>query len=205
MTQFFKKSLRLCLLLVLGAFAGSGFAYGAGNRVLGEIQLDARNKAAKNSGVWIDGQYLGYLQELKGSRKVLLLPGRHRIVVRQDGYLDFRRSVMVQPGKTMDVPVTMRKNPRSVYPSVPSELKLNVDPDRAAVFVDGQFVGHAGEFGRGMLLSPGEHRITIDLPGYRSFAATVNLLPRQTAVLKTDLLPGDIEQADPLLMRSSSR
>ena len=131
----------------------------------------------------------------------LLLPGKHEVVVRQDGYLDFRRNVTVQPGQTLDIPVLMRKDPQSVYASVPSKLKLNVDPGRAAVFVDGHFAGHASEFGRGMLLNPGKHQVMIDLPGYRAFQATVNLLPRQTAVLKTSLLPGGIEQANPLLIR----
>jgi hypothetical protein len=205
MGRLLTKWIWLCVFVALGAFAGSGIAYGAGNRVLGEIHLNARNKAAKNSGVWIDGEYLGYLQELKGSRSVFLLPGRHEIVVRQDGYIAFHRNIVVQPGETMDIPVTMQKDPRSVYPSVPADLKLNVDPGRAAVFIDGRFVGHAGEFGRGMLISPGKHQITIDLPGYRTFAATVNLLPHQTTVLKTTLLPGDIQQANPLLMRRARR
>jgi PEGA domain len=204
MSHIHVKQRWLYLCMALCALAGSSLALGAGNRVLGEIRLEARNKAAKSSGVWIDGQYLGYLQELKGSRKILLLPGKHDIVVRQDGFLDFQRSVVVEPDQTLNIPVMLRKNPRSVYPSVPAELKLSVDPDRAAVFVDGRFVGHAGEFGRGMLLTPGKHQIRIDLPGYRPFAATVNLLPQQTAVLKTTLLSGSIEQADPLI-RSTGR
>lgn len=205
MTYFMKRNFWLCLFLLLFAFAGSGVAHAAKNQVLGKIHLEAENKAAKNSGVWVDGEYLGYLQELKGSRKVLLLPGKHKVVVRQDGYMDFRRNVIVQPGQTLDIPVEMRKDPRSVYASVPSTLKLNVKPGRAAVFVDGHFVGHAGEFGRGMLLNPGKHQIMIDLPGYRAFQAAVNLLPRQTAVLKTTLVPGDIQQANPLLIRGAHR
>jgi hypothetical protein len=60
----------------------------AGNDVLGEIELLAASKVEKTSGVWIDGQYLGYLKELKGSKKILLLPGEHE-VVRQGGYKDF--------------------------------------------------------------------------------------------------------------------
>jgi hypothetical protein len=43
----------------------------------------------ETSGVWIDGQYVGYLRELKGSKKILLLPGEHEITIRQGGYVDF--------------------------------------------------------------------------------------------------------------------
>ncbi|MDE3135768.1 MAG: PEGA domain-containing protein [Acidobacteriota bacterium] len=202
MTHFTVKSRCLGLFVVLCMLAGSEFAFGAKNQILGEIRLQATNKAAKSSGVWIDGQYLGYLQELRGSRKILLMPGKHEIAVRQAGYTEFRRSVVVEPGQTREIPVNMVKDPRGVYPSDPSELKLSVDPDRAAVFVDGRFVGHAGEFGHGMLLAPGTHQIKIGLPGYRTFAATVTLLSRQTTVLKTSLVRGDIEQADPLIRRT---
>jgi hypothetical protein len=55
----------------------SGPSY-AGNDVLGEIELLAASKVEKTSGVWIDGQYMGYLKELKGSKKILLLPGNTR-------------------------------------------------------------------------------------------------------------------------------
>ena len=71
----------------------------AGNDVLGEIQLLGATKVERTSGVWVDGQYLGYLQELKGSKKILLLPGEHEIVVRQGGYLDFAQKIGIQPGE----------------------------------------------------------------------------------------------------------
>jgi hypothetical protein len=37
----------------------------AGNDVLGEIELVGATKVERTSGVWIDGQYIGYLKELK--------------------------------------------------------------------------------------------------------------------------------------------
>ena len=51
----------------------------AENQVMGEIQFEGKSHVEKTSGVWIDGQYVGYLKELKGSKKVLLLPGEHTI------------------------------------------------------------------------------------------------------------------------------
>lgn len=51
----------------------------------------------------------------------------------------------------------MVKDPQFNMPSVFSEIKLSVTPDRAAVFVDGLFVGHVGEFSRiakSLLLAP---------------------------------------------------
>src|SRR5206468_12734462 len=53
------------------------------------------------------------------------------------------------------------KDPRTQFPKVTSQIKLQVTPERAAVFVDDAFAGTVGEFsgaGHGMLVSPGKHR-----------------------------------------------
>ncbi len=55
------------------------FAAAAQNQVLGEVQLAGKTKADKTSGVWVDGQYVGYVAELKAENKILLLPGEHEI------------------------------------------------------------------------------------------------------------------------------
>jgi len=163
----------------------------AENKVLGEVELQGENKPARDSGVWVDGQYLGYLKELKGSKKILLLPGQHEIVVRQDGYEDFRTTVTLQGGEKQLVMVKMARDARFQMPSVTAEIKISVNPDRAAVFVDGFLVGHAGEFGgiaKSLLVAPGHRKITISLPGYQTFTTEVDLAPNQKFNLKTELL-----------------
>lgn len=175
-------------------------ATNAQNQVLGELQLVGKTKVEKTSGVWIDGQYVGYLGELKDERKVLLLPGEHEISVRQSGYVDFVQKAVLEPGRKFVLDVTMQKDPRSQLPTVTSQIKLQVTPDRAAVFVDDGFVGSVREFsgvGRGMLVAPGRHRVRIALPGYQAFETEVNLLPRQKVTIKTDLMEGSITQAGP--------
>ncbi len=161
------------------------------SEVLGELQLEGTSNAEKTAGVWIDGQYLGYLQELKGSKKILLLPGEHQVTVRQGGYLDLTQKVALQPGQKQLLRVTLQKDTRVQLPTVTAEVKLSVNPDRAAVFVDGVFVGHVGEFngvGKAMLVAPGRHRIKISLPGYQPFETEVNLVANQKFQIKTDLI-----------------
>ncbi|MFZ0760038.1 MAG: PEGA domain-containing protein [Candidatus Sulfotelmatobacter sp.] len=169
----------------------------AENHVLGEVDLVATSKGAKDSGVWIDGQYVGYLHELKGSRKILLLPGEHRIAVREDGYLDFVQPVSVRAGGKQTIDVTLAKNPRAELPVVTSQIKLDVQPRRAAVFVDGLYVGHAGEFaglGRALLVAPGKVKVTISQPGYQAFETNIDLLANQKTTIKTRLLRGGAAQ-----------
>src|SRR2546427_172003 len=57
----------------------------ARNDILGEIKLVGATKVERTSGVWVDVLFLGYLKELKGSKKFLFLPGEHEIVTRQSG------------------------------------------------------------------------------------------------------------------------
>jgi len=155
------------------------------------VELQGETKVERDSGVWVDGQYLGYLKELKGSKKILLLPGSHDITVRQDGYEDFHSTVTVQPGEKQLVMVKMARDLRFQMPSVTAEIKISVNPDRAAVFLDGLLVGHAGEFGgiaKSLLVAPGHRKITISLPGYETFTTEVDLAPNQKFNLKTDLL-----------------
>ncbi len=148
----------------------------ADNKIMGEIEFIGKSKVEKTSGVWVDGQYVGYLKELKGAKKVMLLPGEHVISVRQDGYQDFTRKIVVQPGVKETIAVAMLKAPTGPMPTVTAEIKISVNPSRAAVFLDGQFIGHVGEFqgaGRGLLVAPGDHKIKIALPGYKTFESDI--------------------------------
>jgi hypothetical protein len=174
----------------------------AENTVMGEIQFEGKSHVEKTSGVWVDGQYVGYLKELKGSKKVLLLPGEHTISVRQDGYQDFTQRVMVEPGQKQVLSVVMQKAPTGPLPQVTAEVKIEVNPSRAAVFLDGLFVGHVGEFegaGRGMLVAPGAHRIKIALPGYQTFETEINPIANQKVEIKTELAKSDEPPAGPLV------
>jgi hypothetical protein len=172
----------------------------AGNDVLGEIELAGATKVEKTSGVWVDGQYMGYLKELKGSKKILLLPGEHEIVVRQGGYKDFSQKVVVQPGGKQVIRVALQKDLRVQFPTVTAEVKLSVEPGRAAVFVDGLFAGHVAEFdgmGRALLVAPGKRKITISLTGYQTFETEVSLVANQKFKVKTELTKGGGVQTTP--------
>ena len=143
------------------------------------------------------------LKELKDDKKIMLLPGEHKVAVRQAGYADFTQTILVEPGRIQILHPRMTPDPRAFYPgSDAAELKLGVKPDRAAVFVDDVYVGHAADFGgtfHSMLLTPGKHRVKVELPGYQIFETEVNLLPNQKSKVETDLVAGSIVQAGPLV------
>ncbi len=189
---------RISKLWKAGVFLGFSCALALTARaqnseILGEVRFQPQNGAAKTAGVWVDGKYVGYLSELKGSKKLLLLPGEHEISVRQAGYQSVEEKIQVEPNAVRTVRVSLAKDPRAQYPTVSAEVKLSIDPDRAAVFVDNQYAGHAREFGgagRAMLLSPGKHRIKITLPGYQSFETEIEVRAKQKYDIKTQLPKG---------------
>lgn len=207
------KKMRIPCLVVLCSLFGSLFFHPAAfaqAKVMGQIHFVPSAKTPKTSGVWIDGQYVGFLNELKGGSQVRLLPGEHQVLVRKGGYVDVSQKVTIEPGAVLEVPVKLETDPRFTYPDRKSgaEVRLDVQPGRAAVFLDDIFVGNVDEYfryGHEMLVSPGKHHFKIALPGFRTFETDVNLYPRQKMRLRTDLVEGSINDTDPALRPEAPR
>jgi PEGA domain-containing protein len=177
----------------------------AENRVLAELRFVPTTSADKGAGVWVDGQYVGYVKELKGDKKVLLLPGKHDIVVRQAWYKDYVTEALLQPGQVHTITISLAKDVRTSPVPATGELKISATPARAAVFVDDQFAGHVDEFdgpGQAILLTPGHHRVRIALPGYLPFDNVVDLRANQKLKIETALVKGSITEAGSLINKT---
>ena len=172
----------------------------AAERVQSELRFAAHTKDEKTAGVWLDGQYVGFVKELEGNNKLKLLPGKHEIVIRQAWYDEFVRQIVLEPGQTQELNVALVKSARLPTKDATGELKIAATPSRAAVFVDGQYAGHVEEFdgvGKAMLLTPGQHHLRIALPGYLPFDTMVDLRAQQKLKIQTDLVKGSITGAGP--------
>jgi hypothetical protein len=170
----------------------------AQNRVQSELRFAAHSNDEKTAGVWVDGQYVGFVKELVGEKKLQLLPGKHEIVIRQAWYNEFVQQIILEPGQVYQINVQLVKSAQLPTKDATAELKIAATPSRAAVFVDGQFAGHADEFdgvGKAMLLTPGQHRLHVALPGYLPFDTSVDLRPQQKLKIQTDLVKGSITEA----------
>jgi archaellum component FlaG (FlaF/FlaG flagellin family) len=181
----------IALILLIGVV-------GAEDRVQSELRFAAHTKDEKTAGVWVDGQYVGFVKELADDKKLMLLPGKHEIVIRQAWYNEFVKQVILEPGKIEQINVALVKSARLPTKDATGELKIAATPSRAAVFVDGQYAGHVDEFngvGKAMLLTPGQHRLRIALPGYLPFDTMVDLRPQQKLKIQTDLVKGSITEA----------
>src|SRR6202035_3558355 len=94
--------------------------------VLGELKFKGASKVEKTSGVWIDGKYVGYLGELWGHKRIMLIPGDHELAVRQAGYKDFTETLTVEPKELLLVPLKMEKETNDTLPSVAAQLKVTL-------------------------------------------------------------------------------
>ena len=70
-------------------------------------------------------------------------------------------------------------------------LKTNINPGRAGIFVDGKYVGPAGNFriGRKYALPAGQHQVKLVDPRFEEFNTTVDLKAGQTTKLAEALKP----------------
>ena len=174
----------------------------AEDRVQSELKFVAHNKAEKTAGVWVDGQYVGFVKELAGDKKIVLLPGKHDVMVRQAWYKDYTEQVILEPGRATVINIALVRDQHPVAHEATGELKISATPTRAAVFVDNQFAGHVDEFdgaGKAMLLTPGRHSVRVALPGYLPFETVVDLRPHQKLKIQTDLVKGSITEAGALV------
>lgn len=172
------------------------------DRVQSELRFKGHSKADKTAGVWVDGQYVGFVKELAGDKKIMLLPGKHDVVVRQAWYNDYTEQVILEPGQITLVNVSLVRAAHPQAQAATGELKISATPTRAAVFVDSQFAGHVDEFdgaGKAMLLTPGRHNVRVALPGYLPFDTVVDVRPHQKVKIQTDLVKGSITEAGALV------
>ena len=93
-----RRVMPLIVILLIGVVC-------AQDRVQSELRFAAHSKDEKTAGVWVDGQYVGFVKELAGDKKLKLLPGKHEIVIRQAWYNEFVKQVVLEPGQTHEVNV----------------------------------------------------------------------------------------------------
>ncbi len=95
---------------------GSYYGYG-----YGEIRLEIKPKTAK---VYVDGNYAGVVDDYDGWYQHLNVePGKHRIVVRETGYVPYAETVGPLPGNNYHIKVQMQPGE-----DVIQEQDMRLDP-----------------------------------------------------------------------------
>jgi hypothetical protein len=145
------------------------------NTATGEVRFAAASADERDAGVWVDGKYAGYVKEFKfkGKKRLLLPVGEHEITIQQGGYEDLTKTVTVVAGQFQDVDVSLVPNAKATFPGADrAELRLDIRPKTAAVFVDGMYVGHGADFGgrfHSLFVTPEKHQLKVTLDGYKTY------------------------------------
>ena len=114
------------------------------------------------AGVFIDGKYVGPAGNFGARRTYPVAAGEHEVRLTEPRYEDIVTKVTIQAGKTTNLAETMKALPLA---KPPFGTLRTISPDKfSAVFVNGKFMGHAGEFNnsvQGLKLNPGEYAVKI--------------------------------------------
>lgn len=139
------------------------------DRVPQLVNLDLTSDAATLA---VNSEPAGAIVLVNGSNRgttpcrIDALPsGEVQLEVRAEGYASFRQSVKLSAGQTfqVDAPLTAQ----------PGSLQIITTPEKAKVYVDNQLRGEAPISMDG--LTPGDHRVRIELKGYETDARTVKV------------------------------
>jgi hypothetical protein len=164
--------------------------------------------------VYVDGYYAGIADDFDGIfQRLNLAPGRHEITLRLEGFRTQRFRVYVPydhtikihhrmvPGEGEEAAEEILGEPggyvaegrRGGYEpddrtsADAGQLRLDVRPSDASIYVDGEFRGTARDHDR-LTLPPGRHRIEVVRPGFRTLEREVDIRPGRTSDLEVELI-----------------
>ncbi|MDX2021530.1 MAG: PEGA domain-containing protein [Deltaproteobacteria bacterium] len=129
--------------------------------------------AEPNAEVFLDGASLG---NAPIERKDLE-PGKHVVIVRKPGFVDYKREVMLEEGKPMNMVAELQSVAR---------LKFISQPPGAQVFIDGEPIPGVTPNSRDEV-SAGEHQIMMRLANYVDNRQTIKVEGGKERIVSMDL------------------
>jgi hypothetical protein len=177
--------------------------------------------APSKAEVLVDGVSVGYAKDYNGRWDSLeLTPGKHTLTFRSPGYTTSVIDLEALPAaryvfsddlvkgegetrKTLPAPVAAPEVAATsdvpAYVPAPASssvargrLKVRVQPEDAAVYLDGEYLGLAGELSRlhgAIPVATGQHRLEAVRPGFVSGVSTIDVTSEAVADVAVTLVP----------------
>ena len=114
------------------------------------------------AGVFLDGKYLGPAANFRVARTYSVPAGEHELKLADPRYEEFDSKVNIVAGKKTTIKQALKELPPAKPPF--GQLHTRSADKFAAVYVNGRFMGHAGEFNnnsQALLLNPGDYDVKI--------------------------------------------
>ena len=139
------------------------------------------------AGVFIDGKYVGPAGNFAVSRKYAVAPGEHEVRLEEPRYEELVKNVTIQAGKVTTLSEKMKPLPLVKPPF--GRLRTIDPPDKfTAVYVNGHFMGHVGEFNnsvQGLMLNPGTYSVRfVPVSGGEGSEQQVTIEADKTTIIK---------------------
>src|SRR5215813_7553018 len=152
-----KRSIGSVVLLGTLMFGKTALA----QKNMGYLKVDAN---PGRTGVFVDDKYLGPAANFRVDRKYELAPGQHTLRLSEPRYKDYATTINIEAGKTTKVSSVMEKLPVPQPPYGMLHLVKGPHSKFSAVYVNGQFMGHVGEYDNSLqreLIKPGEYELKV--------------------------------------------
>jgi len=137
------------------------------------------------AGVLIDGKYVGPAKNFGFSRTYTVEEGEHEIRLVEPRYSEMTKKVTITAGKQTRLTETMQAIP---LPKPPFGLLRTKNPNSfAAVYVNGQFMGHVDEFdnfAQGLKLNPGTYEVKIEPRDGAPITRTITIEANKTTIVQ---------------------
>jgi hypothetical protein len=152
--------------------------------------------------VVLDGEDVGFASDYNGRwDRLTVTPGRHTISFSANGYRTLVVEFEAHPGGAIVFRDELSRGegeerrplaPAAAAPSAPAmgRLRVRVEPADAAVYLDGAYLGVAGEIARmhGPLpVAVGSHHVEAMRPGYAPGSRTVDVAEAAAATVELTL------------------
>jgi hypothetical protein len=137
------------------------------------------------AGVFVDGKYLGPAANFKVARKYTVAAGEHELKLIDPRYEEVTEKITITAGKKTEVSKTLVAIPLAKPPF--GRLRTISTDKFAAVYVNGKFYGHAGEFdgsSQGLLLNPGEYDVKIVPASGSPIEKHVTIVAEQVVIVR---------------------
>lgn len=190
---FSRKSFLIPAALLLSA----GMTLPAGERRIGDHpdpgELKTKVKP-DNTGVWIDGEYIGHADRFSGPGEHLYLPpGEHEVRLTRVFHHDHTETVNIQAGEKTVLRHKMQPNGDKPAPGPYGRIKIQPTPElNAGLIVDGYHVGYADQVNKvaqTLLLTEGTHTIELVYEGYKPYKTTIEVKAGEKKILTPKLEP----------------
>lgn len=188
----------------------AGPAYVIGREATGPAVVETA-VTPKNAEVVLDGTSVGYAKDYNGRWDELSVsPGHHTIELRDTGYKTLVIDLNAAPGTTYRIDRELSRGsgedrltvgkPKAATAEAPAAratvepasasgvvrglLRVHATPSDAGVYLDGEFLGLAGELDRlhgAIPVATGSHRLQVVRPGYAEQTKTVDVGTGNTA------------------------